>query len=294
MSLVSYDGMFLPIVFIAIKIYILNFQQLHNRCASSVSADCTLGQFVRLIIPPTSIFPAVLDRQRSVNVSTMKNKSTSSSSSSSAAPGMHFQINDVPSTSPLLVFINPKSGGRQGDRILRKFQYMLNPRQIFDLSKGGPIEGLNMYKDLTNFQVLCCGGDGTVGWVLEAMGKTLLVFDISFQIYILFIIFPFLDSIDMAHQPSVGVIPLGTGNDLARCLRWGGGYEGESIPKLLDKINNATTVMLDRWSIEVINHSPPEQQIPKPKVLQVITSLFNYSRILTALSIRLTKYNCTV
>lgn len=84
-------------------------------------------------------------------------------------------------------------------------------------------------------------------------------------------LFPFLifiyitDSIEMKTQPAVGVIPLGTGNDLARCLRWGGGYEGESIPKLLNKITNASIVMLDRWSIEVTNHEPAER-FPKPKV----------------------------
>ena len=51
-----------------------------------------------------------------------------------------FVIKPIPSAhaKPLVVFINPKSGGNQGLKLLHKFHWLLNPRQVFDLSEEGP------------------------------------------------------------------------------------------------------------------------------------------------------------
>jgi diacylglycerol kinase (ATP) len=47
----------------------------------------------------------------------------------------------APNSSPLVVFVNSKSGDNQGVKFLRKFKQLLNPFQVFDLIHGGPVVG---------------------------------------------------------------------------------------------------------------------------------------------------------
>lgn len=84
-----------------------------------------------------------------------------------------FAIKPIPSstTRPLLVFINPKSGGNQGAKLIQKFQWLLNPRQVFDLNQGGPRPGLELYRKVQNLRILACGGDGTAGWILSVLDE---------------------------------------------------------------------------------------------------------------------------
>lgn len=53
-------------------------------------------------------------------------------------------------------------------------------------------------------------------------------------------------------QCQIAVLPLGTGNDLARVLGWGSSCDDDAhLPQLLERYEKASTKMLDRWSVMV-------------------------------------------
>uniref|UniRef100_A0A9J7X2P0 Diacylglycerol kinase n=1 Tax=Cyprinus carpio carpio TaxID=630221 RepID=A0A9J7X2P0_CYPCA len=184
----------------------------HAGCKDQLSPKCPLGQCKVSVIPPTAL-------------------------NSIDSDGFWKATCPPTCTSPLLVFVNSKSGDNQGVKFLRRFKQLLNPAQVFDLMNGGPHLGLRLFQKFDTFRILVCGGDGSVGWVLSEI-----------------------DTLTLHKQCQLGVLPLGTGNDLARVLGWGSACDDDTqLPQILEKLERASTKMLDRWSIMVYETKLPRQ-----------------------------------
>ncbi|XP_014478178.1 PREDICTED: diacylglycerol kinase theta isoform X9 [Dinoponera quadriceps] len=173
----------------------------------------------------------------------------------------NIEPNMVPSgVQPLLVFVNVKSGGCQGLQLISSFRKLLNPYQVFDLDNGGPLPGLYVFRHVQDYKILVCGGDGTIGWVLQCL-------DNAGQ-----------DSV--CSSPACAIVPLGTGNDLARVLCWGSGYTGDEDPlNLLRDVIDAEEVILDRWTV-VFNSQ--DQEGSNPQAITTAAEKLAWCRLHTA------------
>ncbi|XP_036373515.1 diacylglycerol kinase iota isoform X2 [Megalops cyprinoides] len=237
-------------------------QAFHNKVTCfmlhQIEEPCSLGAHAGVIVPPSWIIK-VRKPQSSFKNSSRRKKRTSfkrrtSKKGTDESKWRPFMLKPLPSPlmKPVLVFVNPKSGGNQGTKVLQMFMWILNPRQVFDLSQGGPREALELYRKVPNLRILACGGDGTVGWILSA-----------------------LDELQMNPQPPVAVLPLGTGNDLARTLNWGGGYTDEPVSKILCHVEDGTVVQLDRWNLQVESSPTHPEEGTQKLPLNVFNNYFS-------------------
>lgn len=137
----------------------------------------------------------------------------------------------------LIAFVNPGSGGRQGPTLIRDLGALIGSDRVFTMGK---VNGV-MHKPIDYLQkvvpgrkiplrVVVCGGDGSVAWVISDA-----------------------DQLAKPHSGiQVFIIPLGTGNDLARAMLCGGGYTGRNVGDLrrvLQRCLTAEPVQLDRWQL---------------------------------------------
>ena len=195
---------------------------------------CTLGPLAALVAPPNLV---VRDAARPGEFYVRRPRE-----GVEVAPG---------GLRPLLCFINSRSGAQEGVLMRRQLEGVLNPLQVFDLLEAGaapgPARGFRFVREYApaDFAVLVCGGDGTCGWVLAELARAGLT-------------------------PAVAVVPLGTGNDLARALGWGGGFDpaAEHVAATLLTLLDPTRVReqpLDRWCVHTEPRFVGQQLAPPPR-----------------------------
>ena len=205
---------------------------------------------------------------------------------------------------PMMVFVNTESGGRKGAILLRQLRQVLHPLQVVRLQdKGAAAAMLSFFEPVLArinatestlgganvattpcLRALCCGGDGTVGWVLNTIRDAPAYAG---------------DGVSStgqrgagsarsltgsASKVAVGILPLGTGNDLSRVLGWGSGLDekvtSNYLVYLLSAVAEATPSLLDRWQCEVSTEEggeaggEPSEQTAAPRTKQ--TEVQNY------------------
>ncbi|CAH8388616.1 unnamed protein product [Eruca vesicaria subsp. sativa] len=159
----------------------------------------------------------------------------------------------VPSTppeSPILVFINSKSGGQLGGELILTFRTLLNEKQVFDLNVETPDKVLQrIYLNLERLKddsfacqiqeklkIIVAGGDGTAGWLLGVVCD-----------------------LELSNPPPIATIPLGTGNNLPFAFGWGKknpGTDKSSVESFLAQVIKSKEMKIDNWHVLMRMKSP--------------------------------------
>jgi len=153
----------------------------------------------------------------------------------------------------IVAFVNSRSGGQAGASIMKALEESLGRieedgkallGEVCDVSlPEEPNRTISLLAtaikedDGVERRLLVCGGDGTVTWILTALEQC--------------------EGLEgFLERVPVGIVPLGTGNDLARSLGWGGRLRCVSgIVEYLKWIVAATPVALDQWRLVLRPHA---------------------------------------
>ncbi|XP_024015824.1 diacylglycerol kinase 5 isoform X2 [Eutrema salsugineum] len=181
--------------------------------------------------------------------------------------------NATPPESPVLVFINSKSGGQLGGELILTYRYLLNDEQVFDLGQETPDKVLRrIYLNLERLKdddfarqireklkIIVAGGDGTAGWLLG------VVCDLK-----------------LSHPPPIATVPLGTGNNLPFAFGWGKrnpGTDRTSVESFLDQVFKAKEMKIDNWHILMRMKTPKEGSCEPLAPLELPHSLHAFHRV---------------
>ena len=150
--------------------------------------------------------------------------------------------------SPLLVFVNPKSGGSLGSYLLDKltsFDRIYTVRLPDEASSWTNRDRAILFHE--NLRVVAAGGDGTINWVINMLCN-----------------FYCSNPQNNGFRPPLSIIPLGTGNDMSRVLGWGEKITKGKINRIAENINairNCTVQSeLDVWRIIYKRTDIPDEE----------------------------------
>eukprot|EP00428_Durinskia_dybowskii_P022075 CAMPEP_0170205104 /NCGR_PEP_ID=MMETSP0116_2-20130129/2089_1 /TAXON_ID=400756 /ORGANISM="Durinskia baltica, Strain CSIRO CS-38" /LENGTH=655 /DNA_ID=CAMNT_0010455481 /DNA_START=1 /DNA_END=1966 /DNA_ORIENTATION=- len=184
----------------------------------------------------------------------------------------------LPSRRRVVAFVNSRSGEQTGDLIMKALAAEIGSEEdvfdrrkavegeVCDVSKGNEPESTikRLVEDAMaqlgllsiaaapercsfavrplDTRLLVCGGDGTVTWILTALEQCPMLPTGPLRRLVL-------------DQLPVAIAPLGTGNDLARSLGWGGKLRCVSdILRYLRWALQATPVTADQWILVLRPH----------------------------------------
>ena len=146
-------------------------------------------------------------------------------------------------TNPMLLFVNPASGGGLG---LELMGILADVKNLYIVQLPAEQDTWHLkYSKIANdknLRAVVAGGDGSVSWVVKLLSNYY----------------------DEDSRPPLAVIPFGTGNDMSRNLGWGYGMSKSALQMVGRTIENMASTdhieKIDVWSVAVQDKRSEEVQ----------------------------------